>query len=584
MGRRRPSATDAGSSGPWEDAAIPASERREAKGRGLAVLMLTVARPPNVLLWRRWVCGARARTRVYVNGKAGFSLGGGREVVRLPPGVEVRDTAWGHHTLVYAHQALLRHALADMPSAQWFALVSGDSLPLLGARDMLRRLERECGLHASQVGRYTERECLQQYTAMSEALQLWRALPPRARVPNWWHDHFAESGIDEEGPYRAFAEDASAPRGVHGHSQFVLLSREHAQAVADMPAEVARDYDTLMGALETHQKLAADEVAVGHYLLYLQDCGLLGGRFLDEDMMHAPLDSKDKVHARLHHKLPPGLLSQDRFLFGRKYAALDVEAATTLLKAWGTKAPEAAAARLVQARRAQEDREKKTEATKERKAQRERERQARAAKAAQDKVARAAAKEAAREAKAAKEAAREAVKEAKAAKEAAREAAKAGPQQTKAKRKAPAKAGGKTKRPTAAAAAGRAAQPIASAPVSSHAAASKAAAAPAKRRQARAKAPRSGRSSAASSASASVSSASCAIVASDRGSLGSSASASASESGSTSGATPGAKRRKFQAAPSAVSSPSSEEVESDAEGGTVKVRRLRQTTLPMAAM
>jgi hypothetical protein len=337
-----------GSPGPWEDGAIPLSERKEARSRSLAVLMLTVSAPPNAVLWRRWVQGASTRVHVYVNGKTDFKLpGSGRELSRLPPEVEVRQTAWGDHTLVLAHQALLRHALAEMPQAQWFALVSGDSLPLMGARAMLQRLAKECGMSASQMGRYTERECLQQYTAMSEALQLWHALPERARAPNWWHDAYAEAGEDDEGSYRAFAEEVANPRGIHGHSQFIVLSREHAQAVADMPPEVARDYDTLMAPLGSQQKLAADEVAVGHYLLYLQHEGLVGGRFLDEDVMHAPLDSKDKAHARLHSKLPIGLLSQDKFLFGRKYQAFDLASTATLLRAWGTKNPEVIAAKLL---------------------------------------------------------------------------------------------------------------------------------------------------------------------------------------------------------------------------------------------
>jgi hypothetical protein len=259
-----------------------------------AILFLTVDSIFNHVYWNEWRGGDK-RIRFYVNAKDPlFKTPEG--FLRLPPDLEFRETAWGHHSLVLAHQALLTHALADFKEAEWFVLVSGDALPLRSTRELFQRLKPG----QSMFDEFND-DCLyKQWAVMNEALQ-------QCNMPNWWADVAADRGKDEEGFFRVLSESVCA-----GVSQFHILCREHAQDIANMPRCVPEDFDKLLNIVGgTDVSFAADEVVTLGYLNYL-------GKGKDivrtANVMHAPGDPKNPAHARALRS--PVLANH---VFGRKY-------------------------------------------------------------------------------------------------------------------------------------------------------------------------------------------------------------------------------------------------------------------------
>ena len=259
----------------------------------LAVLFLTIDTIPNHGYWKQWR-GDNNNIRFYVNAKDP-TMKTPEGFLRLPQDQEVHNTAWGHFSLVLAHQALLRYALADFPSAKWFVLVSGDALPLKSVSTLFNRLKP----NISMFDEYVDSEQHQQWGVMNEALL-------RCDFPNWWVDVAAYRGEDDKGSFCVFPETYCPCV-----SQFHILCHEHAQLIADMPPEIPKDFDALIELVGgVRFSLAADEVVPLAYLRYIGK----DDNVRMESVMHAPIDPKSPQHVAAH-KTPV----QCSHLFGRKY-------------------------------------------------------------------------------------------------------------------------------------------------------------------------------------------------------------------------------------------------------------------------
>jgi hypothetical protein len=261
-----------------------------------AILFLTIDAIPNHVYWNQWR-GENMQIRFYVNAKNSRMITP-KGFVRLPKDYEVSNTLWGHHSLVLAHQALLRFALMDFPEAEWFLLVSSDALPLKPVKTLFGQLKP----NQSLVDEFTETETIQQWGTMNEALQRWGA----NEEENWWVDTAATKGEDGEGEFRVLDETKCCCAG-----QFHVLCRDHAKDIANMPERVARDFDALIAVVGgVRNSLAADEIVPFGYLNHLGK----GHNIHATRFMHADLDSKDPRHAASHKAL-----IDCPHLFGRKY-------------------------------------------------------------------------------------------------------------------------------------------------------------------------------------------------------------------------------------------------------------------------
>jgi len=299
--------------------------------------MLTVDQPCNEALWTDWIneSANKARCTIYVNAKRPFTLRDTEhwQMIDRP----VTDTQWGTCSLVLAHQALLRHALAADSENKWFALVSGDALPLMSLDMLIERLER-LPTSASCVGAMALRNDM--CNLLMHAAQSLADADQSIAAQNWWTATFASQHCDSEGTF-CYIE----PSLVKCHGQFVLLSRQHAEWLVAMPECVARDYDCLMAPHDNLNPFAADEVVVGTYLAWQQrqreqssasDSSTLG-LLLDLDAMLAP-SSLDGQHAKMHRAFGRSwehtMWRDDCWFFARKFSPLSARSVAQLKSLW----------------------------------------------------------------------------------------------------------------------------------------------------------------------------------------------------------------------------------------------------------
>ena len=239
----------------------------------LVITMLTRCSVPNATLWRQWA--RKQKISFVLNAK---HMGG---VDGLPPRVAKRlgtlsnedrvvDTAWGSHTLCIAHQAMLRVGLKRHPDAAWFMLVSGDSIPIISAKQLMSELHA-LGPHHSLLGQFACGPHVVDW--------LWhhRTLRGDSMPDNWWVRHL-DAGV-------------LTSHTVRGHQQMVLFCRTHATVFADMPVRILQDYDELLDVDIKKNKtprLSAEEVVPFTYLA-TQGCG---DHILDMDAMLSPFVGK----------------------------------------------------------------------------------------------------------------------------------------------------------------------------------------------------------------------------------------------------------------------------------------------------
>lgn len=154
--------------------------------------------------------------------------------MRLPDELEVRDTAWAEGSVTRAHQALLRYALTNFKNAEWFILVSGDSIPLKSQSTVLESLK----LNTSKFDFFAEESSHMQWAAMNEALLQCN------EEKNWWKEKATERGEDEEGEF--FVLPPQFAQTAHANH---VLCRVHAEALAKMPDSVSVDFDALVSKI-----------------------------------------------------------------------------------------------------------------------------------------------------------------------------------------------------------------------------------------------------------------------------------------------------------------------------------------------
>lgn len=267
----------------------------------LAILFLTVDSIPNARYWNRWRSHHKKHIRFYVNAKDP-SMVVPNGFIRLPPRIEVRNTAWAAHTCVLAHQAMIQFALCDFPECKWFALVSGDSLPLKQPDIMFTILKS----NTSMFGMFLTSSSVRQWATMNEAAS-------RCTTSNWWVDEASVAAEDDMGSYKTIP--LWLTQTAHANH---ILCRTHAKAFAQMPKCVPQDFDRLIEHIGGVGRfsLGADEVIPLNYLTWLQTKGKLGGKLaLNRCVMYFKIDPDAPRHAAKLNRVP----IRTRALFGRKF-------------------------------------------------------------------------------------------------------------------------------------------------------------------------------------------------------------------------------------------------------------------------
>ena len=302
--------------------AVP--DNKKSKLRKVAILFLTIDAPSNGDLWRDWAAADPSRCNFYVNAKTAFSEFAFINRISDP----VTDTEWGDHSLVWAHQALLRHALAHDAANSWFCLVSGDSIPIVSLDSLLHRFE-SLQSHDSLLGQFVDENMT---VFVGSQVQAFYESGIDTKLENWWVSQFAAVAEDKYGVYCGFDVDS-----VRAHSQFIMLSRLHAHWLAQMPDRVSRDFDVLLKDVRQYKPLAADETVPFSYLNWqLSQQEGAKGRLLDIDIMFAPVD-RTGYHAKKHHVAistkEVGHLT-NRWFFARKFNKLGVDECNKVKDVW----------------------------------------------------------------------------------------------------------------------------------------------------------------------------------------------------------------------------------------------------------
>lgn len=301
-------------------------QKRTARPK-VAVLMLTVDAPSNGKLWKKWSENHKDRCNFYVNAKNEFREYSFMRRIDFP----VRNTNWGDHTLVDAHQALLRDALKHDSENQWFCLVSGDSIPVASFSSLLTRFS-QIGPYDSFLGQFLHAE--ESITHIGNQIQTFFETGDKEKLENWWLDKFSRIETDEEGEYATFDSE-----NVTSHSQFIMLSRKHAQILSNMPSSVASDLDKLLHDIQHVKPLAPDELVPFAYLswkLGQEEDTEDKGKLINNDIMYAPTDPSGR-HAKLHKK-PIGTEKVgalvNRWYFARKFEPLNEKQRQKIEKLW----------------------------------------------------------------------------------------------------------------------------------------------------------------------------------------------------------------------------------------------------------
>lgn len=265
--------------------------------KGISILFLTVDQICNHKYWNDWRKGHERVIRFYINSKNSIETPNG--FIRLPKHVELTETAWGKGSCVIAHQRLLKFSLVNFKEAEWFILVSGDSIPLQPVKELFKRLKT----NTSMFDDFKDNVSHVQWGAMNEAFLKW----PREKK-NWWIDNVAEHGHDQEGSFATLSEKFSKL----SHANHVLC-RLHAQAFSKAPESVSIDYDSLVDRYAFNVG-GADEFIPLNYIRWWRDKNSSKARIMCESIMYQELTDCG-LHAK-HLTYKPGT----DHLFGRKFS------------------------------------------------------------------------------------------------------------------------------------------------------------------------------------------------------------------------------------------------------------------------
>ena len=225
----------------------------------IAICMLTVDEPPNMHIWEENF------KFIFVNAKNECTGHAAKYMIRE----QIRDTEWGKASLVKASQALFKEAY-ESTNCDWFALVSGDSIPTTTAHKLYYNLSLQ-----SKTKSYI---CSFDYDE-DERKDLKHVFANlRTRDNNWWKG-----------------------KNIFFHEQWVILSRKHAALIVDMDPQIAYDWDELFDDETRKFFPAADEVCIGNYLMYMNETDEIDDDLpvmetvMDRQRMHATLITFDQV-------------------------------------------------------------------------------------------------------------------------------------------------------------------------------------------------------------------------------------------------------------------------------------------------
>ncbi len=207
----------------------------------------------------------------------------------------VFDTAWGHASLVQAHIALLKEALKN-PLNQWFALVSADTLPMNSLNGFMRFL-RALPDRSTVVGCKTDTppDTLQRFKSAYR-------LDPERFKGNWWVQRYIHTESLE----------------IFEQEQFFILSRAHAEMLADMPMKALNDFQELLEFSNANNLLgySPDECVP---VSYLECLGVPRSEFVFLTTMFAVADSNG-MHGIVLSSISEKVREDpDQYFFARKY-------------------------------------------------------------------------------------------------------------------------------------------------------------------------------------------------------------------------------------------------------------------------